>query len=137
MDIINFLGTSYSYILALHYLGFALGAGSAVVLVYREAKHLHVLSWLGLTLVIFSGIGLYIPQQDVLNHSSAFLAKVIVVAVLVLSTTFSLKKVSLVSWITALVLGALRNMEFGIITFLIIYTLMLVSTYNWRLKAKI
>ncbi|MFT5179703.1 MAG: putative membrane protein [Candidatus Paceibacteria bacterium] len=88
-------------ILILHLLGFAIGVGGATftdILFFKflkdfkispaEDKILKVMSqviWVGLLFLIISGIGLYIPNMEALNHSSKFLVKVVVVGIIVLN----------------------------------------------------
>lgn len=85
-------------ILIAHMIGVALGVGGATVsdvLFFRflkdlkishfEARILNTLSriiWLGLIILIISGIGLYIPNAERLSQSSKFLTKMVVVLVI-------------------------------------------------------
>jgi uncharacterized membrane protein len=91
-------------ILWLHMLGFALGVGGATItdiLFFRflgdfeiskdEHNVLQILSqiiWIGLVLVVISGIGLYLPNAAVLNETPKFLLKVLVVAVVIINGAF-------------------------------------------------
>jgi uncharacterized membrane protein len=101
MNLIEFLSVNYLYILMLHNLGFVIGVGGATITDFlffkflkdfklepKEAEILNSLSpliWTGLALLIISGIGLYLPQREMLNESPKFLAKMIVVAVILLN----------------------------------------------------
>jgi uncharacterized membrane protein len=91
-------------ILILHLLGFALGVGGATIndiLFFRflkdykisEKEHstLKVMSetiWFGLFLSIVSGIGLYLPNMEILNESSKFLTKAAIVGIITLNGAF-------------------------------------------------
>ena len=91
-------------ILTLHLFGFAIGLGAVTitdVLFFKflrdfkisefESDILHTLSqviWFALAVLIISGFGLYLPQMDVLNQSGKFLAKMAVVAVIVVNGIF-------------------------------------------------
>jgi hypothetical protein len=85
-------------------LGLALGFGGAMItdiLFFRflrdfrisafESDVMRTLSqviWLGLSILVISGVGLYLPQMEVLNASSKFLTKVTVVAVILINGAF-------------------------------------------------
>lgn len=87
-----------------HLLGFALGVGGATItdiLFFRflkdfkitteEHKVLNIMSqiiWAGLFIAILSGIGLYIPQSEILNQNPKFLVKVIVVLIIIANGAF-------------------------------------------------
>ena len=87
-----------------HLLGLALGLGGATIadvfffrfiknrkISYSETGVLHTLSqviWLGLGLMVASGLGLYLPAAEALNGSGKFLAKMIVVAVIIANGLF-------------------------------------------------
>lgn len=91
-------------ILWVHLLGFALGVGGATitdVLFFKflndfkisaeENKVLHTLSqiiWVGLLLAVISGIGLYLPNAEVLNETPKFLLKTLVVLVIIVNGAF-------------------------------------------------
>ncbi|MEX1997562.1 MAG: vitamin K epoxide reductase family protein [Candidatus Andersenbacteria bacterium] len=105
------LGTEYHFIdqlaqnrrgiLAIHMVGLALGLGGATIadifffkflkdfrISHEEAAILQTLSqviWAGLAVLILSGIGLYLPQMEILNASSKFLAKMVVVGVIIVN----------------------------------------------------
>ena len=88
----------------MHLLGFALGVGGATIadiLFFRflkdskisekESSVLSVMSqtiWLGLLILVLSGIGLYIPNTEVLNESVRFLVKTTIVGIIVLNGAF-------------------------------------------------
>ncbi len=88
----------------LHLIGFALGVGGATindVMFFKflkdykisEAendilKSLSQIIWAGLAISIISGLGLYLQNAEVLNESSKFLLKVIVVGVITLNGIF-------------------------------------------------
>ncbi len=144
----------------LHLLGFALGVGGATMtdlfffkflrdfkISTWESKVLHEVShliWIGLIILIVSGVALYLPDMEALNTSSKFIAKVIVVGVALVNGIFlnlfispkmihisfgdehvkypgQLKKlrkiafasgaVSIVSWYTAFILGAVPKSQ--------------------------
>jgi hypothetical protein len=95
---IEFLETFRAGILIAHTIGFALGVGGATVndflffkflrdlkISHFEAKTLNGVSkviWLGLIILIISGLGLYLPDAERLNQSSKFLTKMVVVAII-------------------------------------------------------
>lgn len=102
--IIEILQQSHRAVLGMHILGLALGLGAATtadILFFRslkdfrishwEAEILHTLSqiiWVGLAILILSGTGLYLSNMEVLNQSSKFMAKVGVVAVILVNGAF-------------------------------------------------
>lgn len=91
-------------ILWTHLLGFALGVGGATItdvmfmkflrdfkISKDEDAVLRTLSqviWVGLLLVVVSGIGLYLLNAAALNESSKFLLKMVVVAVIIVNGAF-------------------------------------------------
>lgn len=91
-------------VLILHLLGFALGVGGATFadifffkflrdfkITKEEDNILRTMSqiiWVGLFIAIISGIGLYLPMQEVLNESSKFLTKVVVVTIITVNGAF-------------------------------------------------
>lgn len=103
-SIVPILAFLYLPILWLHMLGFALGIGGATitdVLFFKflndfqiskeEHNTLQILSqviWVGLVIVIISGIGLYLPNAEILNQTPKFLVKAIVVAVIIINGAF-------------------------------------------------
>ena len=84
-----------------HLVGVALGVGGATitdVLFFRflkdfrisefEAGVLNTISqviWFALTILVVTGLGLYAPQAEILNESSKFLVKMVVVAVIIIN----------------------------------------------------
>lgn len=91
-------------ILMLHLLGFALGVGGATIndilffrflkdykISQKEHATLKIMSetiWFGLFISIISGIGLYLPNMEVLNESSKFLTKAAIVGIITLNGAF-------------------------------------------------
>lgn len=91
-------------LLVMHLIGFALGVGGATindVLFFRFLKDykisqkenavLKIMSetiWLGLLILIISGIGLYVQNMEALNESSKFLVKATVVGIITLNGAF-------------------------------------------------
>ena len=87
-----------------HLFGFGIGLGAVTItdiLFFKflkdfkisefESDILHTLSqviWFALTVIIISGLGLYLPEAQELNQSGKFLAKMAVVAVILLNGTF-------------------------------------------------
>jgi uncharacterized membrane protein len=108
------LGSEYGFLLllaehralfaALHLFGIALGLGGATIsdlLFFRflrdlrisevESGVLHTLSqviWFGLAVLVLSGLGLYLPNMEVLNASAKFLMKMVVVTVILVNGAF-------------------------------------------------
>lgn len=84
-----------------HLLGVAIGAGSAYIgdifffisaqdrkFSAEESKFLHIigtLTWLGLGLLIISGLGLFFTNPTQYLNSSKFIAKIIIVAIIILN----------------------------------------------------
>lgn len=95
------LGRYYEFILISHIVGMALGVGGATIadvfyikflkhfrLSATEAEVLHTIhqfTWFALALIVLSGVGLYIPKADLLNQSSLFPAKMIVILVIIIN----------------------------------------------------
>ena len=91
----------HEFILMLHVVGMALGLGGATIadiFLLRFLKHfrisetesevLHLLSqftWFALALIILSGVGLYLPAMEFFNQSPQFLAKMIIVLVIIIN----------------------------------------------------
>ena len=91
-------------ILMLHLFGFAIGLGAVTitdVLFFKflrdfkisefESDILRTLSqiiWFALAVLIISGLGLYLPQMDALHQSGKFLAKMAVVAMIIVNGIF-------------------------------------------------
>ena len=91
-------------VLMIHLFSFAIGLGAVTItdiLFFKflrdfkiskfEADVLHTLSqiiWFALAVIIISGLGLYLPQMEILNHSGKFLAKMIIVGVIIANGIF-------------------------------------------------
>lgn len=91
-------------ILWLHMLAFAIGVGGATItdilfmkflsdfeITKDEQNILQILSqiiWIGISLAVISGIGLYLPNMEVLNQTPKFLLKTVVVAVIIINGAF-------------------------------------------------
>jgi uncharacterized membrane protein len=103
-SIVPILDFLHKPILWLHLLGFALGVGGATVvdvlffkflndftISKEENGVLQILSqviWVGLLVLVISGIGLYLPNAAVLNETPKFLLKTIVVMVIIVNGAF-------------------------------------------------
>lgn len=90
-----------SYVVLLHLLGFALGVGGATIsdvlflrflkdfkITIEEKNILQLMSqivWVGLLIIVVSGVGLFLPESAELLESAKFLTKMIVVAVIILN----------------------------------------------------
>lgn len=90
-------------ILIMHFAGFILGVGGATIadiifikflrdfkISEAEQSVLKILTqivWFGLFLIIISGIGLYLPNAEILNQSPKFIMKMIAVFVVILNGT--------------------------------------------------
>lgn len=101
---INLLAEYKNIILMLHLFGFGIGLGAVSitdVLFFKflkdfkisefEADVLRTLSqvvWFALVVLIISGLGLYLPHSAELNQSGKFLAKMTVVAIILLNGLF-------------------------------------------------
>lgn len=101
---IELLAQHKTLVLVFHLVGLALGAGGATVgdlfffrflkdlrISHREADTLRFMSqviWVGLAILIISGIGLYLPNMEALNESSKFLVKMTVVGVVTINGAF-------------------------------------------------
>lgn len=151
----------------MHFLGIAIGVGAVTItdifffkflgdlrISEWEANVLKIHSqtvWFGLILLVVSGAGLYIPNAEILNHTPKFLAKVFIVAVIVINGAilnlvvaphlvhlsfglasetafrglrklgFVLGAISLSSWYAALVLGALPDIPLGFWSLILLY----------------
>jgi uncharacterized membrane protein len=139
----------------IHNLGFILGLGSATltdVFFFRFLKDNTIsqdekeimdtfssVIWVGLAILIVSGIALYVPEQERLLASSKFLLKLVVVSVVIFNgvllnmlvaphmrrlsfegtvparrfrrLAFALGGISIVSWYSAFLLGSLRKID--------------------------
>ena len=146
------------YWIILHNIGFILGLGGATitdvfffrflkdgVISENEKQTMDTLSnviWVGLGILIVSGIMLYLPEQARLGVSSKFLLKVIVVSVLTVNgvflnifvaprmrslslaltppaghfrkLAFALGAISITSWYTAFFLGSFRSINLAL-----------------------
>jgi len=156
-----------------HLLGFALGLGGATVtdmfffkflrdyhISKWEANIMHSVSqliWVGLAILLISGIGLYLPEIARFNASSKFITKVIIVGIIFINgvvlnlyispkmmminfrkkhkhhpgellrlrrAAFASGAISLVSWYSAFILGALRSIPLEIPQALFIYAIL-------------
>lgn len=101
LAVINFFGNAKPVIVIIHSLCAGIGVGAATVtdiffmrflknyrISVREARTLDVLSeiiWVALGLLIFTGVLLYLPNQEALHQSSKFLLKVVIVGLLTLN----------------------------------------------------
>lgn len=90
-----------SYVTLLHLLGFALGVGGATIsdvlfmrflkdfkITAEEKSILQLMSqivWVGLLIIVVSGIGLFLPESERLLDSAKFLTKMVVIAVIILN----------------------------------------------------
>lgn len=99
--LIDVLVNHHAFIIALHLIGFAIGLGAATVtdvlflkfledfeISEFENKVFHYLSqviWFGLIILVLTGIGLYLSNSEVLNQTPKFLAKMIIVSVIILN----------------------------------------------------
>jgi len=88
-------------LLILHLFGMALGVGAATitdVFFFKFLKHYRITEpeadimktlshviWFALGLLVVSGLGLYLPEMEILNDSSKFLVKMIGVGVLIVN----------------------------------------------------
>lgn len=150
--LILFLENNRDGVLIFHILGIVLGLGMATMSDFfffkflkdrriseKEEKVLKTFSkiiWAGLTVLILSGVGLYLPHGNDLLKSPKFLAKMVVVGVIIVNgillntlispkltkimflprwrrLAFALGAISIVSWYAAFILGMWRNLPFG------------------------
>lgn len=104
LGLLPLLAHNRPILVAIHLLGLAIGLGGATttdVLFFRflrdwrishhEADVMRVLSqiiWFALSILVMSGLGLYLPQAAALHQSAKFLVKVIVVGVIILNGAF-------------------------------------------------
>src|SRR3990167_9694686 len=104
IDLVAMMALYHKPILVLHLLGFCLGLGGATMtdlfffkflkdlrISEFEAYILQTLSqviWFGLALLLISGLGLYLPNSELLNHSSKFLLKMTAVLVIIINGSF-------------------------------------------------
>ena len=153
-----------------HNIGFILGLGSATItdifffrflkdgtISQEEKETMDTLTnviWVGLAVLIVSGLALYLPEQSRLDISSKFLLKVVVVGAIVLNgvllnmfvgphmrrlsfegtiparrfrrLAFALGGISFTSWYLAFFLGSLRKINIDFKTAVIVYVALLV-----------
>ena len=163
VEISVFFNTYKRWVIVIHILGVALGVGGATIIdilffnflknlkiSLKELNILRIVSkvvWIGLILLLISGVGLYLPAAERLNDSAKFLTKMIVVGVLILNgfvlniyifpklvrisfgdassyfrkLIFISGGVSIASWYSAFLLGAIRSIKLQFSTLLIIY----------------
>ncbi|HLD25785.1 MAG TPA: vitamin K epoxide reductase family protein [Candidatus Andersenbacteria bacterium] len=102
--IVSLLAETKGVIVGIHLLGLVFGLGGATIsdlLFFRflkdfkiapyEAEVMKIMSqiiWLGLAILIISGVGLYLPQAETLNASAKFLTKMIVVSIILVNGAF-------------------------------------------------
>ena len=152
-DLYTLLGAQKILWVIVHNIGFILGVGAATItdifffrflkdnrITEAEKDTMDTLSaviWVGLAILIVSGVFLYLPQQLRLDQSSKFLVKVVVVTVVTINglllnifvapkmrslsfaehpkaahfrrIAFALGGISITSWYTAFFLGSLRS----------------------------
>ncbi len=100
-DLVGVLIEHRRIITIFHLLGMALGVGTATItdlfffrflkklrINEEEADTMHMLSnviWVGLAIVVLSGVGLFVPESERLLASGKFLVKMIGVAVLIVN----------------------------------------------------
>ena len=103
-NIITLLSDYKSPALFAHLIGFALGVGGATVtdvfffrflkdfrISENESETMKVVSeviWFGLSLVVLSGLALYLPRAEELNASPKFLTKMLAVLVIIVNGAF-------------------------------------------------
>jgi len=168
--LINLLGEQKVWWVIIHNIGFILGVGSATItdiFFFRflkddkiDAKEKNVMDtltdtiWIGLAVLIVSGVMLYLPNQEVLNTSSKFSAKILVVTVIILNGltlnmfvgpkirklsfrqdlvptrfrkfAFALGAISITSWYSAFILGSFRTMDFSFHQIISTYAILLI-----------
>jgi hypothetical protein len=154
-----------------HNIGFILGLGGATitdVLFFRFLKDYRItqqekgtmdtlsnIIWVGLLVLIVSGIMLYLPEQARLGESPKFLLKLVVVSVLLINgillnllvaprmrsfslaqtapakhfrrLAFALGGISIASWYTAFILGSLRHINLPLREGVAVYTSILIA----------
>lgn len=158
------IGRTDNLVLFFHILGIVLGLGGATVsdifffkfardrrISEKEVKKLHLFSkiiWVGLAVLILSGLGLYLSHGDDLLKSPKFLTKMSVVGVIIVNgillnilispkltkifsllrrrrLAFALGSISIVSWYSAFILGLLRSVPGTFWQLLSIYLILL------------
>ncbi len=101
---ISLLAEHRTLILIAHTIAFAIGLGGATIsdmFFFRFLKdlrisheesatlsHLSQIIWFALALIVLSGMGLYLPAMEELHQSSKFLAKMLVVLVIIVNGAF-------------------------------------------------
>lgn len=170
LDIAPILASQKIWWIIIHNIGFILGVGSATItdifffrflkdnVISQEEKEtmdtLTNVIWIGLAILIVSGLCLFIPEHIRLAGSSKFLLKVVVVGVIVVNgillnmfvgphmrrlsfegavparrfrrLAFALGGISFTSWYLAFFLGSLRKININFITALFGYVVLLI-----------
>lgn len=162
LEVKAFLFDSKKIITVFHLIGAGIGVGAATisdVFFFRFLKDgkisffendvlktLSIVIWCALAIVLFSGIGLYLPQDEILQQSPKFLTKMIAVGVLVVNgialnfiitpkltraffhlytkfqrLAFAGGAISISSWYFVFILGALRKISISFPSLLFIY----------------
>ena len=101
MDVPSFLQENFRYIIGLHLVGVVLGFGAALMadifffrflkdrkVTEEEVKTLKVFSriiWVGLAIILFSGLLLFLSNMEFYLNSAKFLTKMAVVGVIVVN----------------------------------------------------
>jgi uncharacterized membrane protein len=110
LGLLPLLAHNRELLVAIHLFGLVLGLGGATItdiLFFRflrdwritsfEADVMRTLSqviWLGLAILVLSGLGIYLPQAVVLNSSTKFLVKVVAVIIIIVNGAFLNLKIS-------------------------------------------
>ncbi len=165
------LAAQHIWWVIMHNIGFILGLGGATItdifffrflkdyaISAEEKATMDILSniiWIGLGILIVSGIMLYLPEQARLIHSPKFLLKLIVVSVIVINglllnllvaprmrqfsfaetlparhfraLAFALGAISITSWYTAFFLGSVRKIHLSLWGGLSVYIILMVG----------
>lgn len=152
-QLLDMIGSHRTWWVIIHSAGFMIGVGAATIsdifffkflkshlIDEQEKENLETLSsviWIGLAILIISGLMLFLPEQARLGESPKFLLKTVVVGVIILNglalnmfvspkmrqlsfeetkparhfrrLAFALGGISIVSWYTAFILGSLRH----------------------------
>ncbi len=103
-NIIDLLAQYKEMAVFIHLIGFALGVGGATItdlfffrflkdfrISESESETMKVVSdviWFGLGLAVLSGLALYLPEAEKLNHSAKFLTKIIAVGIIIINGAF-------------------------------------------------
>lgn len=161
-EVRDFLLVSKKAVSVLHLIGAGIGLGAATIsdifffkflkdgkISFFESdvlKTLSIVIWGALALVLFSGIGLYLPQNEILHQSPKFITKMIAVFVLVVNglvlnfiitpkltraffhlytsfqrLAFAGGAISITSWYFVFILGALRKITITLPVLLSLY----------------